>query len=627
MTTIGGINLGNLTDYLFFFADGRNDANWQASSPGYAGDVAINGLQADERTSGSFAYAGTIYTNDSTLGAWQQIVNNNPLQASGVTDEVARITALESDLVSAFQQINALTANPGDLPAPYDTNFDGTIQSLDGLNTENGIDEVFVINITSGFTVSSQINITGDPGDVFIFRWDTDADPTNGYQGEVKFQSGGAIVPQGGLIPTNFIHVAGDINSSGGGSTPPPPYPQGPRLDDGQGDLIIGGSDWTSGGFFTGYWLTTGDPTIVGPGDLLIGRTQSLSNGRFVGGWYSLTTQFSMTSGTAGVYVSPNPETLVAPAIDVEKLVSPDEGTTFVDADTPPGPNIPQGTDPIYRYLVTNTGNVPLENITLIDSILGAITIPTTTLDPGESFTVDVTGTWAEGEQVNLATATGEFEDITVTDEDPAHYVGFIEAEPAIDVEKFISADGGTTFFDADTPPGPNIPQGTNPVYRYLVTNTGNIGLEDITLTDDILGPITIPTTTLAPGESFTVDVTGTWAEEQQVNLATATGEFEDITVTDEDPAHYVGVVEEEPAIDVEKIVSVDGGNTFEAAPSPPGPTLPEGVDPIFRYIVTNTGNVPLENITLTDSVLGAITIPTTTLAPGESFTVDVTGN
>jgi uncharacterized membrane protein len=314
------------------------------------------------------------------------------------------------------------------------------------------------------------------------------------------------------------------------------------------------------------------------------------------------------------------------PSINVEKFVSPDGGATFFDADTPPGPNIPQGTDPVFRYVVTNTGNVPLQNVTLVDSVLGTITIPTTTLAPGESFTVDVTGTWAQGQQFNLATATGEFEGITVTDADPAYYVGLIPAQPSINVEKFVSPDGGATFFDADTPPGPSIPQGTNPVFRYVVTNTGNVPLQNVTLTDSVLGPITIPTTTLAPGESFTVDLTGSWAQGQQFNLATATGEFEGITVTDEDPAYYVGVIPAQPSINVEKFVSPDGGATFFDADTPPGPSIPQGTNPVFRYVVTNTGNVPLQNVTLVDSVLGLITVPTTTLAPGESFTVDVTG-
>ncbi|MGN8648353.1 hypothetical protein E2L07_20470 [Halalkalibacterium halodurans] len=155
----------------------------------------------------------------------------------------------------------------------------------------------------------------------------------------------------------------------------------------------------------------------------------------------------------------------------------------------------------------------------------------------------------------------------------------------------------------------------TDPVFRYIVTNIGNVPLENITLTDNVLGPITIPTTTLAPGESFNVESTGTWQEGQRVNTARVNGDYEDITVMDCDPAYYVGVV---GAMIIEKLVSVDGGETFIPAPTPPGPTLPIGMTAQFKYIVTNIGGIPITNITIEDNVLGTIgTIPI--LQPGES--------
>ncbi len=296
-TTIGGVNLGNLTDYLFFFADGSKDANWQGATKGFAGDVAVNGVLAKERTSGGVPYAGTIYTNSSSLEGWSNIVSQNspgqvtPAQAFGRTNEGPRINSLTADLNSAFAQINALPASPGYASV--------SATSLNGLNTKNGTAQTFVINITSDLKVTSKINITGDAGDVFILRWDSDGNPNNGYQGQVKFQSGGAIVPLGDLKPSNFINVAGDINASGGGSTPPLPYPQGPRFNNGAGSLVAKGSNFSGGGYFTGYWLTTGDPSDR--------ETASLSNAIFVGGWYTTTTKFSMTSGTSGVYVAPPP--------------------------------------------------------------------------------------------------------------------------------------------------------------------------------------------------------------------------------------------------------------------------------------------------------------------------------
>mgnify|MGYP003645838729 CR=1 FL=1 len=281
---IGGVNLGNLTDYLFFFSNGSDDANWQGSSKGYVGDVAVDGIEAVERTSGTVPYAGTIVTNDDPLGVWQDIVADNPGQASANLGQGATISGLETDLSNAFTSINGLSATAG---------FSNrSAASLNTLDTQNGLAETFVINITSGFSgISSLINITGDSDDAFILRWDDDL-ATAGYQGQVKFQSGGGINPLGGLTAANFVHVAGNINASGGGSNPS--GLAGPLAEI---DAINGGTAVNGGGFFTGYWLTTGDPSN--------GDNASLSNAIFVGGWYTTADKFSLTSGTSGVHVPP----------------------------------------------------------------------------------------------------------------------------------------------------------------------------------------------------------------------------------------------------------------------------------------------------------------------------------
>lgn len=294
---MGGVNLGNLPKYHMVFTQGNVDANLQGSTRGFLGDIAINGIVASERTAGRVPYAGTMYTNDVSLAAWQKIVNENPGQSGNSLRNTTEIIKLTSDLENTFSQINSLTVTPG---------F-GSVSaiSLDGLNKKNGRTETFVINITSGFTISTLIKITGDATDVFIFRWDSDANFSNGYNGEVRFKNGGTFLPLGDLKASNFIHVAGDIKCSGGGNNPPAPYPQGPRYNSGQGPLINGGLDFTGGGFFTGYWFTTGVPTIFPAGKQPYGETGSLSNGIFVGGWYSKTSKFSLTSGSSGVYIAP----------------------------------------------------------------------------------------------------------------------------------------------------------------------------------------------------------------------------------------------------------------------------------------------------------------------------------
>jgi hypothetical protein len=181
-------------------------------------------------------------------------------------------------LTSAFSQINSLSATPGFTSRSATNSF--ATGGLDGLNTQNGINETFVINVTSDFSnISAPIDITGDAGDIYILRWDTNAFAGDGYQGVVKFNQTTGLTPHGGLTSTNFINVAGDLNASGG-----------------------------SGAFFQGYWLTTGDPNgdfVTGRYDAAGGETNPFSNAIFLGGWYSTTTKFSLTSGSGGQNLPP----------------------------------------------------------------------------------------------------------------------------------------------------------------------------------------------------------------------------------------------------------------------------------------------------------------------------------
>ena len=452
MPTIGGIDLGNLTDYLFVFTGGSTGANWQGASVGYLGDVGIDGATAVERTSAQPPFAGTIYTNAPTLEAWEAIVLANPGQACGGADQTQRIARLEADLASAFAQINALAATPG-----YETR---SSTSLNGLNTRNGVDETLVINITSGLSVASKITITGDPGDVFILRWDRDP-VTPGYQGQVRFSRGGAIVPAGGLTPANFINVAGDISSAGGGTNPPPPYPQGPRYDNGQGPLIIGGSDWEGGGFFTGYWLTTGSPCT--------GRTRPLTNGVFVGGWYTSTASFCLAGGSGGVHVTP--ATVPGASISLEKLVSVDGGATFQHVSEPPGPTLVGPMAPQYRFLLANDGGVPLTDIALIDSALGSIPLPVTMLAAGESFPVTVVGTFASGEHCNTATATARYPGGGVQATDAACWSGETAACTVTGYQT-VCLDADISITAAATPGMPEVACLTTPAVLPFGTRT-----------------------------------------------------------------------------------------------------------------------------------------------------------
>ncbi|HBL12216.1 MAG TPA: hypothetical protein DD379_12560, partial [Cyanobacteria bacterium UBA11162] len=135
----------------------------------------------------------------------------------------------------------------------------------------------------------------------------------------------------------------------------------------------------------------------------------------------------------------PNTEELPQnPKIDIEKLVSVDGGTTFVDADSAPGPVLAQGTNPIFKFVVTNTGNVTLSNITLSDSDFDlnglapgtTINIASLAANDGQAggadeFSYTFTAPWQSGQHTNTATASTTFNNATISDSDNANYYGF----------------------------------------------------------------------------------------------------------------------------------------------------------------------------------------------------------
>lgn len=113
----------------------------------------------------------------------------------------------------------------------------------------------------------------------------------------------------------------------------------------------------------------------------------------------------------------------------------------------------------------------------------------------------------------------------------------------AVDIEKYVSVDGGTTWMDGDSAPGPLVEPGDPVSFRLLVTNTGEAELTNIVLTDSAfdVSVCSVPVT-LAPGASFGCDTGPVDAVEGQVtNTATVTATAGDASVTDTDSASYFG--------------------------------------------------------------------------------------
>ncbi len=211
-----------------------------------------------------------------------------------------------------------------------------------------------------------------------------------------------------------------------------------------------------------------------------------------------------------------------------------------------------------YSYEVTNGGSAPLEGpVTIDDDRASDESCPAVTtvgdfdnfFDPGETITCTASytvtaGDEAAGSVTNTATATvGGVDSNEDSETVPL-------AEPSILVVKEVSIDGGSSWVDADSPPGPNLVEGTDPQFRFTVTNDSAYSLSNVDLSDsdissffesDLSTPCTIPAA-LAASESFICYAELTWVAGQHSDTAIASGDFGGSTFSDTDGAHYFGV-------------------------------------------------------------------------------------
>ncbi len=279
-----------------------------------------------------------------------------------------------------------------------------------------------------------------------------------------------------------------------------------------------------------------------------------------------------------------------------------------------PGPSIAAGREVAWAYEVTNTGAANLWALYLWHDGVGAAVCPDRSLAPGETvrctsvalaeagahssevhaWAWDDAGTQAVGEAVACYTGLGS----AAT---PA---------PAIDLEAFAAGK------DADTAPGPVVTPGRALTFRFRVRNTGNVTLWGVWVRDRVLGSITCPTDTLAPGERMICTLThtaevGAHAFTAQAGASDAAG----TVVRDEDLVHYFGAAPV-PSVDVEALVEGFDGDVE------PGPRVARPGETIaFTYLVTNTGGLPLARVRVGDDAPRTVTCPTRTLSPGESMT------
>jgi uncharacterized repeat protein (TIGR01451 family) len=302
---------------------------------------------------------------------------------------------------------------------------------------------------------------------------------------------------------------------------------------------------------------------------------------------------------TAGVvYNTANGDSNETPVITVQEDVPiPLVSVTKTASPT----SVPEtGGNVTFTFTVTN--NSPVETfkiLSLTDSVYGTLagdadcqvnTVLPVLSSCSFSITRAVTGDYPSSHTNTFTVVGADSKGNLMTASDP-ETVTITDVVPMIDVVKYVSVDGGATWLDANTAPGPFVQSGTNPQFKFVVTNTGSVALGSLTLSDpffaafyqaDLTTPCAVPAS-LAPAASYTCYASSAWAAGQHTNTATATGSFTDSvgnveTGSDTDVAKYFGAV---PALTLTKSAT-------------PGTYDTVGQSITYNYTIKNTGNVDL---------------------------------
>ncbi|MBK9255216.1 MAG: DUF11 domain-containing protein [Saprospiraceae bacterium] len=279
------------------------------------------------------------------------------------------------------------------------------------------------------------------------------------------------------------------------------------------------------------------------------------------------------------------------------------------------------GDEITYSFTVTNTGNVTLTNVTVSDPLVTVSGSPIASLAPGQSNSVAYTATKTltqtdinNGTFTNVATVTGTpptGPNVTDTDDDTQNFI----QTPSVDIVK--------TGTYVDNAPIGIYNAGDEITYTFTVTNTGNVTLTNVTVTDPLVTVSGSPIASLAPGQSNSVAYTATKTLTQTdidngifTNTATVTGTpptGPNVTDTDDDTQNFI----QTPTVDIVKT-----GTYVDNAPLG---IYNAGDQITYSFTVTNTGNVTLTNVTVTDPLVTVSGSPIASLAPGQSNSVAYT--
>ena len=321
-----------------------------------------------------------------------------------------------------------------------------------------------------------------------------------------------------------------------------------------------------------------------------------------------------------------------SPAIEIEKTATLDDfGDGVVDV----------GDEILYTFRVVNTGNVTLSNITIADPD-ATISGGPINLAPGAEDTTTFTGVHVlDQDDINAGTFSNQAtvsatppggaapisepsdDPSTGADDDPTTIT--IPATPSIVITKVGSIDDGGDG---------SIDEGDAINYTFRVENTGNVTLTGVTVSDTdavvsggpiaSLPPDTVDTSTFTAQHILTQDEINSGSYQNQATVSgTPIGGGTPVSSPSDDPFDPTGnsdptviPIAQDGSISIEKVGTIDDGGDG---------SVDEGDAINYTFTVTNTGNVTLTGITLSDPDAVVSGGPIASLLPGISDTTTFT--
>ncbi len=269
------------------------------------------------------------------------------------------------------------------------------------------------------------------------------------------------------------------------------------------------------------------------------------------------------------------------PAIDIQKYVWDGESESWVEL-----ANVAVGDNVTFRIVVRNTGNVDLTDVKVTDPLAPNCEFYIGDLAAGATYPA-YTGTLANVTETftNTANVTGEYGEITVTDDDPADVVvGEIRGT----IGDFVWYDINNDGIQDDGEPG---------IGNVVVNLYAEDGTTLVATTNTFAADGSYLFTNLLPGNYVVEFVKPSNYDPTLQNIgddaldsdADTTGKTATITLGSGETNLTIdaGFIALGPAIDIQKLPDLQ--------------IIPSGGTAVFQIILTNTGNVPLTDVVAND--------------------------